>query len=261
MKTTVLALISVLSTLTPSTIGSSTLPPLLPLFSKSTCPLNILSCTQQALNANACCLPALGIVVLSLQWQPGLGPADQFTLHGLWPNSCGNSPGPASGCDRLRSYNNIQQRLENYPHSPVSFMGEMATYWSSSTGDNNQFWSHEWTKHGTCVSTLDPGCMGRAVTRDHDVYAYFSKAIELRKHFDVHKALADQGIVPGSTPNVNDMHKAVQMAFGADAQFNCNNGQLSEVWLYFQVQNKDKYMIREPRSRGSCRGYILYPVK
>lgn len=61
------------------------------------------------------------------------------------------------------------------------------------------------------------------------MYGYFSKAIELRNQFDVHKALADQGIVPGSTPNVNDMHNAVQKAFGADAQFNCNNGQLSEV--------------------------------
>lgn len=71
--------------------------------------------------------------------------------------------------------------------------------------------------------------MGQGVTKDQDVYAYFSKALELRAQFDVHKALADQGIVPGSTPNVNDMHKAVQKAFGVDAQINCSNGQLSEV--------------------------------
>ncbi|KAF9319221.1 ribonuclease T2-like, partial [Podila horticola] len=217
MKIAVLVLLPVLSTLAPFATGFTTSLPRLPLFAKNTCPLNVLSCTQHATSANACCLPSFGIIVLALQWYRGLGPADQFTLHGLWPNSCDNSPGPASGCDRHRSYHNVQQRLENYPYSPVSFMGEMATYWSSSKGDNNQFWSHEWTKHGTCVSTLDPGCMGRAVTRDHDVYGYFSKAIELRNQFDVHKALADQGIVPGSTPNVNDMHNAVQKAFGADA--------------------------------------------
>ncbi|KFH62011.1 ribonuclease T2 family protein [Podila verticillata NRRL 6337] len=103
--------------------------------------------------------------------------------------------------------------------------------------------------------------MRRSVTKDRDVYAYFNKALELRAHFDVYKALADQGIVPGSTPNVNDMHKAVQKAFGVDAQINCNNGQLSEVWLYFQVQTKDNYVAQKPASRGSCRGYIHYPVK
>ncbi|KFH62012.1 hypothetical protein MVEG_12166 [Podila verticillata NRRL 6337] len=109
------------------------------LFSRDTCPLNVLSCSQQSTGASACCLPSLGIIVLSLQWQSDLGPADQFTLHGLWPNNCDNGLGLTSWCDHTRSYTNIQERLESYPYSHVSFMGEMATYWSSYNGNNNQF--------------------------------------------------------------------------------------------------------------------------
>lgn len=169
MKIIPLTLLSVLGALTLSTTGSTSFPSYLSLFSRNTCPLNVLSCSQQSTDASVCCLPSLGIIVLSLQWHSGLGPADQFTLHGLWPNTCGNGLGPASGCDRTRSYTNIQERLENYPHSRVSFMGEMATYWSSYNGNNNQFWSYEWTKHGTCVSTLSPGCMGRGMMKDRDV--------------------------------------------------------------------------------------------
>lgn len=31
---------------------------------------------------DACCSPKYGLVVLALQWSPGWGPADEFTIHG-----------------------------------------------------------------------------------------------------------------------------------------------------------------------------------
>lgn len=34
----------------------------------------------------------------------------------------------------------------------------MNTYWNSYDETNEEFWEHEWSTHGTCVSTLDPSC-------------------------------------------------------------------------------------------------------
>lgn len=44
--------------------------------------VNALSCTRTA--GGSCCSPANGLVVLAQQWYKGLGPADAFTMHGLW---------------------------------------------------------------------------------------------------------------------------------------------------------------------------------
>lgn len=34
----------------------------------------------------------------------------------------------------------------------------MNTYWNSYDETNEEFWEHEWSKHGTCITTLDPDC-------------------------------------------------------------------------------------------------------
>ncbi|KAG0054359.1 ribonuclease T2-like [Gryganskiella cystojenkinii] len=226
----------------------------------NTCPVDVLSCSAASGGVSACCLPEMGLLVHVQQWYDGLGPADQFTMHGLWPDTCSGGQGPANGCDASRIYTDIEPRLQNYPGVPSNFLSDMHTYWSSYKGDNNAFWAHEWSKHGTCVSTLAPSCKSDFVP-DEDVYSYFSKALELRSQYNLYQTLAAKGIVPGTNPNVADMHAAIQEAFGFDAQINCLSGVLSEIWLYFNVKNNNQYVITTPQSKGSCKGYISYPVK
>ncbi|KAI1313047.1 ribonuclease T2-like [Mortierella claussenii] len=202
----------------------------------------------------------MGLFVLVQQWYNGLGPSNQFTMHGLWPDTCSGGQGPSNGCDSSRVYDDVGTRLQNYANAAPGFLDDMNTYWSSYNGDNNVFWSHEWSKHGTCVSTLAPSCIDGYV-QDQDVYNYFSKALALRQQYDIYGALANAGILPGSTPNVADMHSAIRSAFGVDAEINCSSGSLSEIWLFFHVQNGDSYVPTAAQSRGSCSGAISYPTK
>ncbi|KAF9316537.1 ribonuclease T2-like [Podila horticola] len=167
------------------------------------------------------------------------------------------------------SAGDIETRLTNYPDAPKDFMDHMNTFWPTSKGaidpvthraSPNSFWSHEWTKHGTCVSTLERDCLVEYID-DQDVFGYFSKTLELRAKYDLHAALAAKDILPGSTPNAADMHAAIVEAFKVDAQINCRSGALTEIFLNFQVRNVDEYVLIAPRNAGTCKGHILYPVK
>ena len=63
----------------------------------------------------------------------------KFTIHGLWP----------------------QYDLNNYPEycKKVNFsikkieeiQGELNLYWCSDRGSNENFWGHEYLKHGSCM--------------------------------------------------------------------------------------------------------------
>lgn len=53
----------------------------------------------------------------------------------------------------------------------------------------DRFWSHEWSKHGTCVSTLRPTCYGDSYQKYQDVIDYFEKVLELRDTYDLYGAL------------------------------------------------------------------------
>ncbi|KAG0003148.1 ribonuclease T2-like [Entomortierella chlamydospora] len=227
---------------------------------RATCPTNVLSCSSASSGVSTCCLPEMGLLVLTQQWYQGLGPSNQFTMHGLWPDTCSGGQGSSSGCDSSRVYTDVGTRLQNYAGASSQFMSDMNTYWSSYTGDNNAFWSHEWSKHGTCVSTLAPSCYSSYATNE-DVYDYFKKALALRAKYDLYGALSAAGILPGSTPKAADMHTAITNAFGVDAEINCSSGVLSEIWLFFYVQNYDEYVPTAPQSTGSCSGSISYPVK
>ncbi|KAF9400460.1 ribonuclease T2-like, partial [Entomortierella beljakovae] len=146
---------------------------------RATCPVDVLSCSSESSGVSSCCLPTMGLVLLTQQWYQGLGPSNEFTLHGIWPDTCSGGQGPSGGCDSTRVYSDVQTRLQNYGGKYSGFMNDMNTYWSSYTGDNNYFWSHEWSKHGTCLSTLAPSCISGYV-QNEDVYNYFSKALSLR---------------------------------------------------------------------------------
>jgi hypothetical protein len=76
--------------------------------------------------------------VLALQKCNSSGP---HTIHGLWPQYSkykwpSDCPGPAFSTSAIESiFDNMSKYWLSCPQDPT---------------DDTQFWTHEWTKHGTC---------------------------------------------------------------------------------------------------------------
>ncbi|ORX88982.1 RNase Sy [Basidiobolus meristosporus CBS 931.73] len=223
---------------------------------QDSCPIDSISCTVS--NANSCCVPTYGKIVLTQQWIPGYGPKDAFTIHGLWPNTCSGGQGPSDGCDTSRAYTGVGQIVQN---ANSSLFSQMNTYWPSYNGDNGVFWEHEWGKHGTCVSTMNPSCYGTAYAKYEDMLDYFQTVLKLRSQYNLHAALASAGIVPGATYTQTNMANAIKGALGITPYFKCKSGVLNEIWAYFHVKGKETYVPDSFKGSHSCSSSIKYPLK
>ncbi|KAF9386096.1 ribonuclease T2-like [Podila verticillata] len=207
------------------------------------CPQNVLSCPAAIGNMNSCCVPKHGLVVHSQQWHRDLGPNDKFTIHGLWPNDCDGSFRNSVFCDPNREYPDVENILIGYSDKRQGFLDDMYKYWPSyepspQAPDFNDFWSKEWGKHGTCVSTLDPSCMDK----DMAVYSYFDKVLELREEYDIYAALAAHNITPGDTYPVDEVINAIEQELNVGAAVSCKHARAPlEFHLFFLVENKDQY--------------------
>lgn len=78
-----------------------------------------------------------------------------WTLHGLWPEWGQNCAGDAFDVSQISS---IKSQMEKYWLSCPEY-----------SDSNEEFWSHEWSKHGTCttMSQLD----------------YFTEGLNLRSKY------------------------------------------------------------------------------
>ncbi|CAO3607476.1 unnamed protein product [Cunninghamella blakesleeana] len=218
-----------------------------------------LSCHWNGKNVDACCSPKYGLVVFTLQWVPGYGPRDEFTIHGLWPDTCSGGRAPRRGCDRSRISNTIGQVIKS---KDFNLYQRMQAVWPSYKGDNNWFWSHEWNVHGTCVSTLLPRCYGEKYAKYDDVVEYFQQTLDLHQDYDIFGVLNQAGIPPGSSYRVDALIDAIQKAYGVKAKIDCDRfGNLSEIGLFFYVQGRKDYKITNAFHKGNCRAYVNYPKK
>jgi len=100
-------------------------------------------------------------MIMVIQWPPGLcyqkwcrNEPENWTIHGLWPNSpqeCYETSNARKGCELHFSYPNRQS-------GNLVDMKKMESKWPSLKGwRNEQFWEHEYCKHGTCCDDILPG--------------------------------------------------------------------------------------------------------
>ncbi|KAJ4801126.1 Ribonuclease [Rhynchospora pubera] len=111
--------------------------------------------------SSSCCYPTYG------------KPPSDFGIHGLWPNN--NDGSYPSNCDS--SYPFDEYEIQD-------LLSSMDTNWPSlscPSSDSTSFWSHEWSKHGTCAES---------VFNEHD---YFQDALSLKGQVSILQCLNSAG--------------------------------------------------------------------
>ncbi|EFA82171.1 ribonuclease T2 [Heterostelium album PN500] len=162
---------------------------------------------------------------------------EAFTIHGLWPeNSDGSYPSFCKG--------------PSFSSSAIQDLMNQLNYdWPSLTGPNTDFWTHEWSKHGTCSLT-------GPITNIHD---YFAAGLKVYNAYNISSSLADHGIVPSNTQSysITSITNALINSLGNTPLLQCQNGQLSTVALCI---TKDLELMDCPALDGwSCSGSTIIP--
>ncbi|KAK9242776.1 ribonuclease T2-like protein [Lipomyces tetrasporus] len=208
---------------------------------------------------DTCCVNAPGGQLLLAQfWDfaPAVGPADKWTLHGLWPDNCDGSY--EQFCDYNRVVNSIETVFQTA--GATELLTTMRDTWKSNSGNDDGLWTHEWNKHGTCISTLASTCYGPEGNATAPMMEYFSRAVDLHTTLDTFVALADAGILPSWDGRLNktDILEAIRSTSdGHNVTLGCtHSGVLSEVWYHFNVKGRaqdGEYIFTEPDGiKDSC---------
>ncbi|WVZ02781.1 hypothetical protein V8G54_024039 [Vigna mungo] len=103
---------------------------------------------------------------------------------------------------------------------------------------NNEFWSYEWSKHGSCsyMSEID----------------YFNLAVDIYENNDIQQILGASNILPGNTYEANEIMIAIRTSpIGVEPEMKCINGDLIEIHLCLNTNPIPEY-INCPSSRSTC---------
>ncbi|KAI4722679.1 ribonuclease T2 [Aureobasidium sp. EXF-10727] len=220
------------------------------------CPANApISCQTSGTIQNTCCTEVQGQVLQTQFWDssPATGPSDSWTIHGLWPDNCDGSY--EATCDSSRAYTDIGCILLDKGHGDI--LSYMETYWKDYQGDDESFWEHEWSKHGTCYSTLNPDCY-TDYEKEDELVDFLNTTITLFKDLPTYEWLADAGITPSSSKTYTNAQitNALQSQFGATPILSCTSGKLNQVEYVFNVRgsvaNGQFIAVNPTGTKGNC---------
>ena len=152
-------------------------------------------------------------ILLALQWPESfceqnkcLPHQDKWSIHGSWPENNDGS-WPQDCCTKQPFNASLLKPIES----------ELLASWSSLKvgGSNNEFWSHEYSKHGTCA-------VESPLLKDE--LRYFKSTLEVFHTIHLDKWLADSHIVPSEsrTYPVREIHEAVKQGLGHNVQIECS---------------------------------------
>lgn len=224
----------------------------LSLVNRATCSSTVQSCSSGASSSSvsSCCVNKPGGQLLQTQFwdtDPVTGPSNSWTIHGLWPDNCDGTYD--ENCDSSRAYTGIGTILNNNGKSAL--VSYMQNYWQSNSESTEAFWEHEWSTHGTCVSTLDPDCYS-SYTKGQEAADYFQVVVDLFKTLNTYGALSAAGITPSSskTYTSSQIQAALLKVTGKAAVISCSNNELYQVYYGFFVNGPLKNAAFVPSTIG-----------
>jgi ribonuclease T2 len=237
--------------------------PQVPLVSRElSCPADTpLSCSSGGVppGVDKCCYEAPGgVLVLTQFWNynPSLGPVDEFTLHGLWPDKCDGTY-DASCNPSLNIKGSVESIL-------VGGFGDAALYaymkdnWKGLPDKGDEYlWTHEFNKHGTCVNTIHPDCYGAEFKPNQNIYDYLRIATELHKTLPTYTYLAAAGITPSASKTYTkaEIQAALDKGFGSSVYFACDGSALNEIWYFHHLQGSllgQRFHALDALANGDC---------
>ncbi|KAJ3158101.1 ribonuclease T2-like [Geranomyces michiganensis] len=227
-----------------------------------TCSATAVACKSSG-GSDKCCIPGNGIIVLSQQWLTGYCATQDcsamdevptgWTIHGAWPDTCAGKQ--VANCGLASSYNDIAGPLRRYDPNLYSTMNDL---WVSYNGDNNDFWMHEWSKHGTCWSPAAKSCFPNYKT-GQDLAAYFGWVVALRNQFELGSALDAAGITTGGSYSKTEIIAAIKDAYpDIQVALFCKSGWLTEAYISVYATPKGGVAGAPVGSQGTCPSTIKY---
>lgn len=140
-----------------------------------------------------------------------------------------------ANCDRSRVYTNISAILA--AGDGADLLSYMKDYWKDYQGDDENLWSHEWSKHGTCVSTLHTKCYADYKAQQ-EVVDYFNATVALFRTLPTYQTLAAAGVLPSHsrTWTVEEIQGPLKKMHGTEVTLGCRGEVLTEVWYHFSVR-------------------------
>ncbi|KAJ3567341.1 hypothetical protein NP233_g6430 [Leucocoprinus birnbaumii] len=217
-------------------------------------------------SVNTCCTESPGGLLLQTQFwdtNPSTGPSNSWTIHGLWPDNCDGTF--EENCDSSRAYTNIASLLSAQGAS--STLSFMQSYWVDINGQNEQFWEHEWSTHGTCMSTLEPSCLPSGSAKGAEAVAFFQTVVKLFKSLPTYDWLANAGITPSSskTYTLSTLTSALKSASGVTPALSCSGSNLNAISWYFNLKGSiidGTFVHIDAPQAGTCPSSgIKYPLK
>ncbi|KAK3836674.1 MAG: RNase Irp1 base non-specific acid ribonuclease [Linnemannia elongata] len=191
------------------------------------------SCKNTTIMSDLCCFESPGGLLVQTQfWETG--PADSFTIYGLWPDRCDATI--AQYCDASRAYTNINGLLlANGASDTLAFMQQ---FWLDLDGQNEQFWENEWAKSGTCMSTLQRSCFPSGSPKGIEAVTYFQSVVKLFQTLPTYTFLANEGITPDSTKtySLSSLTSALQSQSGFIPALDCTSNALNGIRWYFNLK-------------------------
>ncbi|GAA5827978.1 hypothetical protein JCM11251_005675 [Rhodosporidiobolus azoricus] len=184
-----------------------------------------------------------------------------YTPPSTPPSSCGRSSTYGTYpeyCDSAREASNIYEILENHGQGG-QLLDYIKEHWVSNTGDNESLVSHEWDKHGTCMSTLDTECYGKKYKSQEGIVDYVERTVALHKQLPTYDWLAAGGVVPSETARYTlaQLQAVAKKQHGHEIVWGCtNSGALDEAWYVYDIKGgvaSGKFVPTAPvNAKSSC---------